>query len=86
MRLRNLFAVLAVALPLAGCSLFTKQNARTANDIARDLCQLHYQEVKPGLSLEEIGETFCKDVRPWLDFVLATQRSGLPSPTATPAP
>lgn len=81
MRLRSLTLV-TVALLLSGCSLFTKENARTANDVARDLCQLHYQKIKPGISLEEIGETFCKDVRPWLDFVLATQQTGLPSPAA----
>jgi len=79
--------LIAGAMVLTSCSLFTKENARSANDVARDLCRLHAEQIKPGISAEEIANGFCKDVQPWLDFVLATQRVGLPAPAEDkPAP
>ena len=77
-------ALVALTLTLTGCSLFTKENARTANDIARDLCALHALEVKPGISAEEIAESFCKDVQPWIDVVLAMKRTGVQQPAPAP--
>lgn len=49
--------------------------ARGANDVARDLCALHYAE-KESLSLDDAARTFCQDLRPWLDLVLRAQRDG----------
>lgn len=67
----------------AGCAAL-KPIARTADDIAHQLCALHYAEAE-GLSLEEAGTKFCQTeaaIRPWLELVLRTQRVG----TATPVP
>ena len=49
--------------------------ARGANDIARDLCALHYGQ-REGISLDDAARTFCQDLRPWLDLVLRAQRDG----------
>lgn len=65
-----LFAVLA--LPLASCGLLTAQTAKTAQDIAHDLCVLHFQKEKPALSLEDVARTYCEDIDPWLDAVLSS--------------
>ena len=70
------------AVLASGCALLAP--ARTANHIARDLCALHYSE-REGLSLEDAAETFCKDLRPWLDLVLRTQREGVSAPEPAPA-
>lgn len=83
MRLRYLLLV-SLALSLSGCGLLNKQTARTANDIARDLCELHARQQKVGISPEEIAETFCKDLRPWADLVLSLQNNGIARPAAQP--
>jgi hypothetical protein len=57
--------------------------ARTANDIARQLCALHYAE-RQGISLEDAGKTFCQDIRPWLDLVLRAKREGVAVSTHPP--
>lgn len=62
------------ALPASACSAI-KPAAVVANDIARDLCALHYSE-REGISLDDAARTFCQDLRPWLDLVLRAQRDG----------
>lgn len=70
----------ALALPaLTGCTE-GKVIARGANDIARDLCALHYGQ-REGISLDDAARTFCQDLRPWLDLVLRAQRDGTPLPS-----
>jgi hypothetical protein len=66
--------LLAVALSLCGCGLFTVQSAKTAQDIAHDLCVLHFQKEKPALSLEDVARTYCEDVDPWLDSLLGAEQ------------
>jgi hypothetical protein len=72
----GVLAVLAcLVLPgLAGCGLFTAAGAKTAQEIAHDLCVLHYGKAKPGLSLDDVARTYCKDIDPWLDSLLAAER------------
>lgn len=63
-------------LPLTACGLLTKQNAKSAQDIAHDLCVLHYQKAKPALSLEDVVRTYCEDIDPWVETVLGAERLG----------
>lgn len=69
--------LLLTALVTTGCGLFTREHIRGANDVARDLCALHAREVKPGISAKEIADTFCNDLRPWLDLVGTVQKTGV---------
>lgn len=64
----------AALLASDGCAAI-KPAAVVANDIARDLCALHYSE-REGISLDDAAKTFCQDLRPWLDLVLRAQRDG----------
>lgn len=69
--------LLAIGLSIAaptGCAE-GRIVARGANDIARDLCALHYGQ-REGISLDDAARTFCQDLRPWLDLVLRAQRDG----------
>lgn len=50
--------------------------ARNANDVARELCAMHYAQ-RDGISLDDAAKTFCQDIRPWLDLVLRAQREGV---------
>jgi hypothetical protein len=61
-------------LLLPGCGLFSAATAKTAQDLAHDLCVLHYGKAKPALSLEDVARTYCKDVDPWLDAVLSSSQ------------
>jgi hypothetical protein len=64
---------------LASC-LTAKQVARSANDIARDLCILHFGE-KVGITPEQVAKKFCEtqaDLSPWLDAILAAKRGAAP--------
>lgn len=73
-----LAAGLALVVP-SGCAE-GKVIARGANDVARDLCALHYGQ-REGISLDDAARTFCQDLRPWLDLVLRAQRDGTPLPS-----
>jgi hypothetical protein len=64
------------SIPATGCAAI-RPAAVVANDIARDLCALHYSE-REGVSLDDAARTFCQDLRPWLDLVLRAQRDGVP--------
>ncbi len=68
----------SLILPATACSGL-KPAAQVANDVARDLCALHYSE-REQVSLEDAAKTFCQDLRPWLDLVLRAQREGTPQP------
>jgi hypothetical protein len=68
------FAWMALCSLLAGCSLFTREAARSAQDIAHDLCVMHYGKAKPALSLDDIARTYCKSIDPWLDSLLAAEK------------
>ena len=51
-----------------------KQTAKTATDIAHDLCVLHYGKAKPALSLEDVARTSCEDIDPWVESLLGAER------------
>lgn len=70
---------LGAALLLSGGCAAIKPAAVVANDVARDLCALHYGQ-REGISLDDAAKTFCQDLRPWLDLVLRAQRDGTPLP------
>lgn len=70
------FAPLALVLLLTGCGLFTAATAKTAADIAHDLCVMHYGKEKPALSLDDVAKTYCKDIDPWVDSLLGAERLG----------
>jgi hypothetical protein len=72
----GVLSVLAcLVLPgLTGCGLFTAASAKTAQDIAHDLCVLHYGKQKPALSLEDVARTYCKNIDPWLDSLLGAEQ------------
>jgi hypothetical protein len=67
--------LLACAL-LGGCGLFTAQGAKSAQDLAHDLCVLHYGKAKPALSLDDVARTYCKDVDPWLEAIVGAEKLG----------
>lgn len=72
----------ALALPLAfgicmaalsASCLPGRVVARTASDVAADLCRDYYAE-RVGLSWEEAGKRFCEthdDIKPFLDVLLS---------------
>lgn len=65
-------------LPGASCAS-AKPIIRTVNDIAADWCAAHYASLN-GISVEDAVKTFCtgeKALKPWLDVVLAGQKSGV---------
>ncbi len=71
------FGVLAflacLVLPgLTGCGLFSTATAKTAQNIAHDLCVLHYG--KQGFSLEDIARSYCKNIDPWVESVLGAEK------------
>lgn len=70
----SLALVFALGLSAQACA-DAKVVARGANDIARDLCALHYSE-REGVSVEDAARTFCQDIRPWLDLVLRAKADG----------
>lgn len=79
---------LALCLPLlaATCS-DAKPVVQKAFDVARSLCVLLTSDQKPGVSAQEIAETFCKteaQVRPYLDVVLKAQKDGVGRPEPAP--
>jgi hypothetical protein len=71
-----LVLVFALCLPLSSCSLFTRENAKTAADIAHDLCVKHYSAEKPGLSIEDITRTYCEDLDPWVSTIVGAEALG----------
>lgn len=76
--MKKLPLLLVVAALLSGCSSL-KPILRTAHDVAKSLCALHYSE-QQGLSVEEAGSKFCEteaQLRPWIDFVLKTKKDGI---------
>lgn len=68
--------IAAACLLLTGCSLFTRENAKTANEIAHDLCVKHFSSEKPGVSLKDVELAYCKDLQPWVDTILAAETLG----------
>jgi hypothetical protein len=78
--MRNLSAlVLALALS-TGCAAFqaAKPVLKTIDDVARQLCLLHYSE-KASLSVEEAAEFYCKNREqwePWIGPALSAQKVG----------
>lgn len=74
--MKRLFAVATFAVVLTGC-LPARTAARTASDLAADLCRQYYAE-RVGLSWEDVGREFCSthdDVKPFLDVILAQKRA-----------
>lgn len=72
-------------LPGATCAQ-GKAVARTANDIAAELCAARYSQLK-GISFDEAMNTVCKDLKilqPFINLVLSTQRDGI-APQCLPA-
>lgn len=69
--------VLLAALALSCCSCLPgRVVARTASDIAADLCRQYHSE-KVGLSWEEAGAKFCSthdDLKPFLDILLSQKQ------------
>lgn len=76
-----------MCLLLPGCGLFTAATAKTAQDIAHDLCVLHYGKEKPALSIDDVARTYCKDIDPWLDVLVGAEKLGAAKAEAKrPAP
>lgn len=75
--MRRALAVLAVLSASAvGACAEMKPIARTAVDIARDLCAMTIAE-RNGISTEEAVRTFCAteaQLEPWLDELLAAKQ------------
>lgn len=69
---------------LGGCGLFTAQSTKSAQDLAHDLCVLHYGKAKPALSLEDLARTYCKDIDPWLDAIVVAEKVGATKAAAKP--
>jgi hypothetical protein len=65
-----------VCLMLCGCSVFTRQTAKTVVDIAHDLCVKHYSGEKPGISIKDVEDTYCKDLDPWISTILGAEVLG----------
>jgi hypothetical protein len=68
--------LIAALCLLAGCSILTPARTKTAVDIAHDLCVKHFSAEKPGLSIDDITRTYCKDLDPWVDTVLGAEALG----------
>lgn len=70
------YAILfAFACCLSSC-LPGRVVARTASDLAADLCRQYHTE-KVGLSWEEAGEKFCSthdDLKPFIDILLSQKQ------------
>jgi hypothetical protein len=80
----RLIPVLVLAL-LPSCAAF-KTVARTADDAARILCELHFKEAPPpgavpdGVAIEEAAKTYCEvqeHLRPWIDEMLRLKAAGV---------
>lgn len=72
----KLIALVALLPLLASCSNW-KPAARTASDLARDLCAVTFSEAQ-GLSFEDAMRTACdthEKVKPFLDELLAAQKA-----------
>lgn len=80
MRLPHLLlvAVVATLTLAAACTALERSRARTALDIARDLCVLSQAE-QLGIKPEDVARALCdaeEKARPWLPHVLAAQQAG----------
>ena len=67
--------LVTLALACSSC-LPGRVVARTASDIAADICRQYHAE-KVGLSWEEAGEKFCSthdDIKPFLDVLLSQKQ------------
>jgi hypothetical protein len=74
-----MLALCLAVLLLPSCAGL-KAVVRSSNDIARDLCVLHFG-AKSKLSAEDVAREFCEtrdDLAPWLDAVLAAKREAAP--------
>jgi hypothetical protein len=68
--------LILLAISLTSC-LPARVAARTASDLAEDLCRQYYAE-RVGLNWEDVGRKFCSthdDVKPFLDVILAQKRA-----------
>jgi hypothetical protein len=84
---RSLGYLAALALLVAGCS-WLKPATRTVKDAAEILCGAYFSE-SAGLSVEEAARAFCsteKQLRPWLDQVLAAKQTAGAQAAAAQAP
>lgn len=68
--------LVGLALPLQACSFFTRETAKTAADLAHDLCVKHFSAEKPALSLEDVARTYCKDLDPWVSTIVGAEELG----------
>jgi hypothetical protein len=76
-----------LALALVGCS-WLKPATRTVKDAAEILCGAYFSE-SAGLSVEDAARAFCsteKQLRPWLDQVLAAKQTAGAQAAAAQAP
>lgn len=72
-----LLLLAAFATHSSACAAW-KPTARTANDIAGELCTVFFHEQKPGLSISDVAHQFCTtqaDLAPWLDQILSAKQS-----------
>lgn len=66
-----------IVLALTSTSCGWKPVARTANDVARDLCSIFFSE-RNKISLEDAAETACKtrdQLDPWIEQILAAKKA-----------
>lgn len=73
----NVGLAIALGFLLVGCGS-VKPLVRTVDDIARDLCAVHFGE-QLGIPFEEAARTYCEareDWAPFLDPLLAAKREG----------
>lgn len=78
MRLSLLPVTVALTFAIFACTAQERAAARTALDIARDLCTLSQAE-RLGINPEDVAKAVCATedaVRPWLPHVLAAQQAG----------
>lgn len=72
-------SIVFAVLMLPGCAMFqdAKPVLRTVDDIATNLCAIHFSE-RQGISIEDAARAFCdtkRKVQPFLDEVLAAKQS-----------
>ncbi len=78
MRLSLLPMTVALVLSLSACTAQERAAARTALDIARDLCTLSQAE-RLGIKPEDVARELCEadeKAQQWLPHVLAAQQAG----------
>lgn len=66
-------AAMALSLPIVGCSLFTKQNAKTALDALETTCVLLHNEIADVKALAEICN-ISQELEPELRDLIAARK------------